>query len=46
MNKIYRVVWNDVLRLFQVTSELTRSHRKSNSGSDGAVVAIGGAEVI
>ena len=31
MNTIYKVVWNDLLNLFQVVNELTRSRGKKNS---------------
>lgn len=31
MNKIYRVVWNANLRMFQVVSELTKSKGKTKS---------------
>lgn len=30
MNKIYRVIWNANLRMFQVVSELTKSKGKTN----------------
>lgn len=31
MNKIYRVIWNANLRMFQVVSELTKSKGKTKS---------------
>lgn len=44
MNKIYRLVWNAALRLWQVSAELTRSHRKRGRSnkvrSTGAVLLL------
>ena len=31
MNTIYKVIWNDALRVYQVVNELCRSHRKACS---------------
>lgn len=33
MNTIYKVIWNDTLRVFQVVNELTRSRGKKTSVS-------------
>lgn len=31
MNAIYKVIWNDALRLYQVVNEMCRSRRKACS---------------
>ena len=33
MNTIYKVIWNDALRVFQVVNELTRNRGKKTSVS-------------
>ncbi len=46
MNKIFRVIWNDSLKLFQVANEITKAHGKSSSSVEKKTSAqnVGGGE--
>lgn len=43
MNTIYKVIWNDALRLFQVVNEMTRSRKRACSVKSVHTETVGGA---
>lgn len=42
MNTIYKVIWNDALRLFQVVNEMTRSRKRACSVKSVHTETVGG----